>query len=502
MKLLKKLACILMCSFLCACGTFSAMCGGEALTAQAAQPSSQLPINTSVVYFGGYQWWVVGNDTEGIYPQGNSLTLLAVGNDITNQTDYRARCSATDSNAKVYGYDYFTKNPFGITEWKSPNEYAGSALQQSMEVMAATLPEEEQALIQPRTFNDGTDFKDWDGNPGTLPSGIVGWGIANQKFWAISYAEFEQLPDELRKYTNSYALRTPLEKDENDKNEYEPESGMEIALVDGRSGDLLSVDVGISLTMRPAFSLDISSVKFVTGDKNQTAKSRTAAGSGLSEASIVPSRTTPAKLTVLDSDLALTVTADTEQAVQTGETLTFGFENAKGGYLSCILIDADGAVKYYGKLAEITSETSSGSLSIPLSGVADGTYTLNLFSEQCNSKEYTDFCSAPVTMTLSVASETGTVSDFSGTVLHTHSWSAEWSGDGTCHWHECTADGCDITDNSQKDGYGAHEGGTAVCSSPATCQVCGLTYGSADPNIHSNLEHVERKEATHLSAVR
>ena len=142
--------------------------------------------------------------------------------------------------------------------------------------------------------------------------------------------------------------------------------------------------------------------------------------------------------------------------MQTGKTLTFGYENAKGGSLSCILTDADGAVKYYGKLAEITSETSSGSLSIPLSGVADGTYTLNLFSEQCNDMEYTDFCSAPVTMTVSVTSETGTVSDFRGTVLHTHSWSDARSGDGTHHWHECTADGCDITDNSQKDGYGAH----------------------------------------------
>ena len=39
---------------------------------------------------------------------------------------------------------------------------------------------------------------------------------------------------------------------------------------------------------------------------------------------------------------------------------------------------------------------------------------------------------------------------------HTHSWSSTWSSDNTHHWHECNADGCPVTDNSQKDGYAAH----------------------------------------------
>ena len=35
------------------------------------------------------------------------------------------------------------------------------------------------------------------------------------------------------------------------------------------------------------------------------------------------------------------------------------------------------------------------------------------------------------------------------------------------HWHDCLADGCTVTDNSQKDGFGAHDYVNGVCS------VCG-----------------------------
>ena len=50
---------------------------------------------------------------------------------------------------------------------------------------------------------------------------------------------------------------------------------------------------------------------------------------------------------------------------------------------------------------------------------------------------------------------------------HTHQWSDTWSSDGENHWHDCLADGCTVTDNSQKDGFGAHTFVDGVCS------VCG-----------------------------
>ncbi len=40
--------------------------------------------------------------------------------------------------------------------------------------------------------------------------------------------------------------------------------------------------------------------------------------------------------------------------------------------------------------------------------------------------------------------------------IHTHIWDPQWSTDDTHHWRECQSEGCLITDNAQKDGYGAH----------------------------------------------
>lgn len=42
------------------------------------------------------------------------------------------------------------------------------------------------------------------------------------------------------------------------------------------------------------------------------------------------------------------------------------------------------------------------------------------------------------------------------TAPHEHDWATEWSSDGTHHWHECQNADCDVTDVSQKEGYGTH----------------------------------------------
>lgn len=78
---------------------------------------------------------------------------------------------------------------------------------------------------------------------------------------------------------------------------------------------------------------------------------------------------------------------------------------------------------------------------------------------------------------------------------HTHKWSG-WSAGTTHHWHECTNTGCDITDNTLKDGYGTHTGGQASCVSGAICSACGTAYGSTNPEYHANVEIRGAKEAT------
>ena len=68
---------------------------------------------------------------------------------------------------------------------------------------------------------------------------------------------------------------------------------------------------------------------------------------------------------------------------------------------------------------------------------------------------------------------------------HDHSWSDKWTNDSGNHWHECTADGCNITENSGKDGYAAHTPGEWINDKPLLenelsrkhqeCTVCGHT---------------------------
>ena len=68
---------------------------------------------------------------------------------------------------------------------------------------------------------------------------------------------------------------------------------------------------------------------------------------------------------------------------------------------------------------------------------------------------------------------------------HQHIWSSEWTHNETHHWHECTAEGCTVTDNAGKDGYAEHlwDKGTVTKSATETekgeekftCTVCGAT---------------------------
>ena len=64
-------------------------------------------------------------------------------------------------------------------------------------------------------------------------------------------------------------------------------------------------------------------------------------------------------------------------------------------------------------------------------------------------------------------------------VMHTHDWATRWSSNSTHHWHECTAEGCTITDNSQKDGYAEHSGtDDNNCTTAVTCE-CGYEIKAA-----------------------
>ena len=81
---------------------------------------------------------------------------------------------------------------------------------------------------------------------------------------------------------------------------------------------------------------------------------------------------------------------------------------------------------------------------------------------------------------------------FTESSSHQHIWSSEWTHNETHHWHECTAEGCTVTDNAGKDGYAEHVWGEGEITKPATetekgqktftC-VCGATKTEEIPEL-------------------
>lgn len=59
---------------------------------------------------------------------------------------------------------------------------------------------------------------------------------------------------------------------------------------------------------------------------------------------------------------------------------------------------------------------------------------------------------------------------------HQHNWAAEWSHNADYHWHACSAENCTVTEDSQKDGYAAHNYGDWVIDSQATATQAGSKH--------------------------
>ena len=70
---------------------------------------------------------------------------------------------------------------------------------------------------------------------------------------------------------------------------------------------------------------------------------------------------------------------------------------------------------------------------------------------------------------------------------HNHQ-SDKWEHNDTEHWQVCT---CGVVFHKA-----AHSGGKATCKAKAVCEICKESYGSLDPNNHTDLKHIDAKAAT------
>ena len=114
---------------------------------------------------------------------------------------------------------------------------------------------------------------------------------------------------------------------------------------------------------------------------------------------------------------------------------------------------------------------------------ADGTVLalLKAGERDNNANPWADECKY-----LAAAGKTLPVLEGQGDEQHKHDGKWTSNGDGT-HSRRCTCNAVE-TENCS--------GGTATCIAKAVCEICKESYGSLDPNNHTDLKHIDAKAAT------
>ena len=313
-------------------------------------------VNTATaptVYFGQNHdnnpaaWRVIGYDGSGVTSAQGDITLLAAGN-------------------------------MGVVKFADTianNKYAPSNLKTAIDALAKKLTTKENAAVKKRTLASGS----YDGENTDC---VAGAQVDNAVFWPLSTAEASAVNNDLRiadkehtKWASSYWwLRFP------------GSSAYVVAVVKGNgsvscAGHSLGTEIGV----RPAFNLNLNSVLFASA----------AAGGKPDGFKAVPEYTgNEWKLTIKDSSRKIYASA-AKTNLKAGETLSveyFGATNiGENEYISAMIADSAGNILYYGRVAHNNqSQSGTANVTVP-SDLADGSYTLKLFSEQCNGDYKTDY---------------------------------------------------------------------------------------------------------------
>ena len=205
---------------------------------------------------------------------------------------------------------------------------------------------------------------------------------------------------------------------------------------------------------RPAFNLDLNSVLFTSAAAG--GKSSGAAGAD-ALTSVSDYTGNEWKLTLLDNSRS-SFTVDASEAETSAEvgysgwSIPIAYSGAQTGaneYVSALLCDSSGNVLYYGNIAQ-NSASGTASINIP-AGLAAGSYSLKVFSEQYNGDYMTDYASALQEISLNVLSKEATpqavftaTGDSSGTLSDVDA-SMKYSMDGGESWTDITGATAEIT---------------------------------------------------------
>ena len=370
-----------------------------------AQAATSLAIGDTVT-FAGHDWYIIGTDEEadgGVTAPEGCYTLFAKNNDF-GTTTFRAGADRSDSTA----YDY-----------------KDSDLQKKLAEIVNGFSEEDRSNIQPRTLTagDGDIRGDSVDNQYLWPLSCTTGIIPPDPMFGITGGEMNEVSEVLRSFDATYWTRTGFDGwngygGEEQRYYYDiigvnqdgtPTSQGTMA---GVLAPQAATAVTDSLAIRPALYVQQEAVTMAPSFQlSESVINSISVGSDL-----VANDGTDTALTI-DDGQQVNVKVYEGSTEQSGTTLSFRLEGdgtttGAKQVVACVLTDASGAVKYYGKLASCfgtLSETTQLSVSIP--GVANGTYTLSVFAHNTE----TGSISRPSpTMTLTVDSGIGTVSNYQG----------------------------------------------------------------------------------------
>ncbi|MCL2037156.1 MAG: hypothetical protein FWG83_07240, partial [Oscillospiraceae bacterium] len=336
--------------------------------------------DATIVGFGGKQWSVIGHDGEGVASEEGTLTLLLANGQSYGTSAFRTGQSSNPGNGTmkqstaVYDNWWYANNPSDITNWNVPREYLGSTLQQRLEAIAdelKTSSPKEESLIIPRNLPGG------GGNQHL--TNVAGPAVENARLWALSSGEAQNVNDTLRGFSTWWRLRSPGDVSSRTAN-VDRNSRVNIR------GDNASINNGDG-GVRPALQLNLQSVLFTSDNATTGGKSATTIDGNFVELTT----SNNIKFTMSDNSLEL---ASVKPTNRVGNVITFDYSGATPGKTLAAVVMRDGEVAHYAKLVDNTDENGDDvELTLP-GDYNSATDTVQIFVEEANGVNETDFASA------------------------------------------------------------------------------------------------------------
>jgi hypothetical protein len=329
-----------------------------ALRAEGALPVCMSPVsvNRTIIGFVGHEWIVIGDRNGGVYPASNNLTLLL----------------KNDDAGGGFGSIEF-ENAKGLRE--------NNSLRLAMKAIVNQFSNEERVLIDTRNLLAGRDD-------------VTGADSGYYSMWPLSLQEWGTIDDKaVRAFNDYWRLRS----------QYDVSFAGDSS---GLSGGSL-VGIPASCTIRPAFSLNLSTVIFTPSahdvfpdNVNSTVTAERPAANML-------------KLTVLEDvpdKLDLLVNDRSGRVARSGiDDLVIVYAGAKTGSgktITAVIADGRNSVQMlYSRADCVSDEKAKGvfRLATPDSSVLPGgSYKLFILNEQLNGDNVTNRGSSPIEIPLTI----------------------------------------------------------------------------------------------------